>query len=211
MLAFQARGRGRRQVILIFHAVGMLVKRMLQDCRRLMDLSRAYVFRIGGVPVFTGFMLPQSGPFARAWRLFDPSFAPIPHCGRCRCWPRHLHHFFTHHYVRRSRGSRSRRALRSAPEHFKVWRVHRRMPLLVTSFTLVALFVGTGIGTFPPPGSIRVSGGQSLVSTGQARRLIPADDHLLRAGGAPAAAPAGGNSARSRRLRAAEAAAHAGS
>ena len=47
----------------------------LQDRGRLLDLSRADFFRIGGVPLFSGFMYACIGSYlCRAWRLFDFRF-----------------------------------------------------------------------------------------------------------------------------------------
>ena len=100
-------------------------------------------FRIAGVPLFSGFMYSCVGSYiARAWRLFDFRFTHHP-----PRWPR------------------SPSALRSTPIssptilastsasilfvaaallfgptniHFRVWHVHRAMPLLL-GFLLVAL------------------------------------------------------------------------
>ena len=79
--------------------------------------------------------------------------------------------------------------------HFKVWQVHRRMPLLV-GFALVALFIwfAENIGTFTAAWMYpNQRHGWTLVIVRQARRLVPADDHQLRAGGPgePAAGDAG--------------------
>ena len=126
----------------------------VQDLGRLLDLSRGRVLRIGGVPLFTGFMYAAIGSYiARAWRLFDFRFTHHPPLWALCCW-------------------RSASTSTSSPIttfgtpatllfaltallfgrcwiYFKVWRVHRRMPLLV-GFVLVALFIwiAENVGTF---------------------------------------------------------------
>ena len=105
------------------------------------------------MPLFTGFMYAAIGSYiARCWRLFDFRF--MRHLRRVVLVLLALGiyvNFFAHHYVRTRacRCSRSRLCCSAAAGvHFKVWRVHRRMPLLL-GFGLVALFIwfAENIGT----------------------------------------------------------------
>ena len=115
---------------------------------------RCVMIVIGGVPLFTGFMYAAVGSYiARAWRLFDFRFTRHPPLWALSLLALGIYiNFFTHHYLRDAR-----LALFALIAilfgrcwiHFKVWRVHRRMPLLV-GFGLVALFIwlAENIGTF---------------------------------------------------------------
>jgi hypothetical protein len=87
--------------------------------------------------------------------------------------------------------------------HYRVFRFRHRMPLLL-GFLLVALFIwlAENIGTWSRawiyPGQ---ANGWTPVSISEARRLVPADDHFLRAGdaGPPAGSPPARSSAARRR------------
>jgi uncharacterized membrane protein YoaT (DUF817 family) len=110
--------------------------------------------RIGGVPLFTGFMYAAIGSYiARCWRLFDFRFSHHPPLTLLGLLGIGIYlNFFTHHYV-----ADLRLALFAATAllfgrcwvYFKVWRRWRRMPLLL-GFALVALFIwlAENIGTF---------------------------------------------------------------
>ena len=114
----------------------------------------ASFFRIGGVPLFTGFMYAAVGSYiARAWRLFDFRFTRHPPLWALSLVALAIYvNFFAHHYV-----SDVRLVLFALIAllfgrcwvHFKPWRMYRRMPLLV-GFVLVALFIwlAENIGTF---------------------------------------------------------------
>jgi uncharacterized membrane protein YoaT (DUF817 family) len=113
----------------------------------------ASLLRIAGVPLFTGFMYASIGSYiARVWRLFDFRFTHHPGTGATLLLAAAIYvNFFTHHYVVDIRlGLFAATALLFGRTwvHFKVWRVHRRMPLLL-GFLLVALFIwfAENIGT----------------------------------------------------------------
>ena len=105
------------------------------------------------VPLFAGFMYAAVGSFiARIWRLFYFGFTrhpPLPAIGLLSIAI--YANFFAHHYM-----ADMRYLLFVAAGllfgrtwlYFKVWRVHRRMPLLLACFlTAFFLWVAENIGT----------------------------------------------------------------
>jgi uncharacterized membrane protein YoaT (DUF817 family) len=173
MLAFKLETWEEAKVILIFHAVGTVME-IFKTSVGSWIYPESSLFRIGGVPLFTGFMYAAVGSYiARAWRLFDFRFTRHPPLWALSLLALGIYiNFFTHHYLRDAR-----LALFALIAilfgrcwiHFKVWRVHRRMPLLV-GFSLVALFIwlAENIGTFTAawvyPSQRQ---GWSVVSTGK--------------------------------------------
>jgi uncharacterized membrane protein YoaT (DUF817 family) len=112
------------------------------------------LLRLGGVPLFTGFMYAAIGSYiARCWRLFDFRFTHHPPLWAMGLLALGIYvNFFAHHYVIDARlvlFAVTALLLGRCWVHFKVWRVHRRMPLLL-GFALVALFIwlAENIGTF---------------------------------------------------------------
>jgi uncharacterized membrane protein YoaT (DUF817 family) len=114
----------------------------------------ASVLRIGGVPLFTGFMYAAVGSYlARVWRLFDFRFRHHP----AFAWTLGLSiliyiNFFSHYFMVDLRWALF--ALTGALFgrtwiYFRGWREYRRMPLLL-GFFLVALFIwfAENIGTY---------------------------------------------------------------
>jgi uncharacterized membrane protein YoaT (DUF817 family) len=112
------------------------------------------LLRIAGVPLFSGFMYACIGSYiARAWRLFDLRFTHHP--------PRRLAiafslavyaNFFADHFgfdIRLILFILSALLFGPTVIHFRIWRVHRAMPL-VLGFVLVAgfIFLSENIGTF---------------------------------------------------------------
>lgn len=141
------------KVVLIYHAVGTAME-IFKTAVGSWIYPEPSFFRIGGVPLFTGFMYACIGSYiCRAWRLFDFRFSHHP--------PRWAMigvsvaiyvNFFAHHYIVDLRyGLFLLVAILFMRTHiyFKVWRVHRSMPLLL-GLLLVALFIwfSENIGTF---------------------------------------------------------------
>jgi uncharacterized membrane protein YoaT (DUF817 family) len=153
MLAYKLESREEAKVILVFHAVGTVME-IFKTSVGSWIYPEASLFRIGGVPLFAGFMYAAVGSYiARAWRLFDFRFTHHPPLWALSLLALGIYiNFFTHHYL-----TDARLALFAATAvlfgrcwvHFKVWRAHRRMPLLV-GFALVALFIwlAENVGTF---------------------------------------------------------------
>ena len=153
LLACRMETWAEARVILMFHVVGTI-----------MEIFKTYVgswqypgdavLRLGGVPLFTGFMYAAVGSYlARVWRLFDFRFTCHP-----PLWVTVLlslliyTNFFSHHYIADMRWALfGLTALLFARTwvYYRIWRVHRKMPLLL-GFILVALFIwfAENIGTY---------------------------------------------------------------
>jgi len=153
MLAFKLETWEEAKVILIFHLVGTAMEIFKTSVGSWL-YPEASVLRIGGVPLFTGFMYAAIGSYiARAWRLFDFRFTNHPPLWAPVLLALGIYvNFFAHHYVMDARVllfALTALLFGRCWVHFKVWRVHRRMPLLL-GFALVALFIwfAENIGTF---------------------------------------------------------------
>lgn len=148
------------KVILAFHVIGTAME-VHKTAVGSWVYPEASFFHIGGVPLFTGFMYAAVGSYlARVWRLFDFRFARHPSLLAITILSVAIYvNFLTNHSL-----ADMRIALLAATAvlfarttiFFKVWRVHRRMPLLL-GFGLVALFIwfaeniGTVTGTWLYP------------------------------------------------------------
>ena len=126
----------------------------LQDAGRLLDLSGAELLRVGGVPLFSGFMYACIGSYlCRAWRLFDFEFSRHPRrLGLVVLSVAIYLNFFSHHFMPDLRWLLFALAgwlfLRTRV-YFRVWHISRSMPLLL-GLALVSLFIwfSENIGTF---------------------------------------------------------------
>jgi uncharacterized membrane protein YoaT (DUF817 family) len=140
-------------VIFIFHVVGTVME-LFKTAHGSWIYPEPSLLRIGGVPLFTGFMYACVGSYiARIWRLFDVTFVRYP-----PFWTTHILavliyvNFFTHHYVTDIRLGLF--AL-SAVLFGRTWflftpdQTPRRMPLLMGAL-LVSLFIwfAENLGTF---------------------------------------------------------------
>lgn len=141
------------KVILIYHVAGTAME-IFKTAVGSWIYPEASFFRIGGVPLFTGFMYACIGSYiCRAWRLFDFRFSHHPPDWALIAVSLLIYvNFFTHHYIADMRiGLFIIVAVLFARTriYFRVWHVHRSMPLLLGLF-LVALFVwfSENIGTF---------------------------------------------------------------
>lgn len=140
-------------VILIFHAVGTAME-VFKTAHGSWIYPEESVLRIGGVPLFSGFMYAAIGSYiARIWRLMEFRFERYP-----PAWAPWLLalaayvNFFTHHYVVDVRiGLFALSAMIFGPAWcvFTPDRTPRRMPLAL-GFLLVALFIwiAENVGTF---------------------------------------------------------------
>ena len=140
-------------VIQVFHVVGTVME-VFKTAHGSWIYPEPSSLRIGGVPLFSGFMYACIGSYiARVWRLMDFRFVGYP-----PIWPTWVLailaylNFFTHHF-----GPDIRIGLfaASAVLFGRTWvvftpdRTPRRMPLLL-GFVLVALFIwfAENLGTF---------------------------------------------------------------
>lgn len=133
-------------VILVFHALatGMEVFKT-SDAIQSWMYPEAFVFGIGNVPLFAGFMYSAVGSYiARVWRLFDFQFSHYPPLWTCWILAGTIYvNFFSHHFVWDVRWLAIACVFAlfwRVTIYFKVGRRHRRMPLIL-GWGLVALFI----------------------------------------------------------------------
>jgi len=140
-------------VILIFHVVGTAME-VFKIAHGSWSYPEPSVLRLGGVPLFSGFMYGCVGSYmARAIRLFDIRFEHYP--PPWTTWVLALGayvNFFTHHYIWDFRWllfAWSVLIFGRAWFQFTPWLKARRMPMLL-GFFLVALFIwfAENLGTF---------------------------------------------------------------
>lgn len=140
-------------VILVFHVVGTVME-IFKTAHGSWIYPEESLLRIGGVPLFSGFMYACIGSYiARIWRLFDVKFIRYPPLWTT--WTLALLayvNFFTHHYVLDIRGGLFAFSMLI---FWRTWFVFtpdlkpRRMPMLV-GLLLVSLFIwfAENLGTF---------------------------------------------------------------
>jgi uncharacterized membrane protein YoaT (DUF817 family) len=152
MLAFKLETWEEAKVILVFHIVGTVME-LFKTSVGSWIYPEAALFRIGGVPLFSGFMYATIGSYlARCWRLFDFQFTRHPPLWSVYLLSATIYvNFFAHHYVLDVRLGLfvvTAALFARCWVYYKVWHVHRRMPLLLGLF-LVALFIwfAENIGT----------------------------------------------------------------
>ena len=153
LLALRVETMEEARVILLFHVVGTAME-VFKTAAGSWIYPEPSLLRIGGVPLFTGFMYACVGSYiARCWRLFDFRFSGHPGLPALLILSAGIYaNFFAHHYVidlRYLLFAATAFLFRKSVVHFKVWRVHRRMPLLL-GFLLVAFFIylAENVGTF---------------------------------------------------------------
>ena len=144
LIAFRLETLREAKVILIFHIAGTAME-LFKTAAGSWAYPEAALFRIEGVPLFSGFMYAAVGSYmARVTRVFDIRLSAYP-----PLWASYLLaaaiyiNFFAHHFV-----WDMRYALFAAIAvifwrsglHFRVYRRWRRMPLLL-GFLLVTFFI----------------------------------------------------------------------
>lgn len=141
------------RIIAVFHAAGTLME-VFKTAMGSWVYPEPSFLRLAGVPLFTGFMYAAVGSFmVRAWRLFDFHFTRPPPTPWLVALSLAIYvNFFTHHFVADVRVILFVAAavvLGPATIHYRVWHVHRRMPLLCAAL-LAAVFIwlAENIGTF---------------------------------------------------------------
>lgn len=152
MLATRLETWAEARVIFVFHVVGTVME-IFKTAVGSWIYPEPSLLRIGGVPLFTGFMYAAVGSFmTRCWRLFDFKFTRHPPLWTLALLSLAIYvNFFTHHYVADIRLMLfllSAMLLGPCVIHYRVWRVHRRMPMLLAAL-LTALFIwpAENIGT----------------------------------------------------------------
>ncbi len=161
------------RTILVFHVVGTLME-IFKTAMGSWIYPEAAVLRIGGVPLFTGFMYAAVGSYiARAWRLFDLRYTGHPPLLWLMLLAAAVYvNFFSHHFLPDIRLLLFIAVVwlfRRTWVYFRVRSLDLRMPLLL-GFVLIALFiwiaenVGTFAGAWVYPSQ---QGGWSPVSLGK--------------------------------------------
>jgi len=144
----------------VFHIVGTAME-VFKTTIGSWTYPEASVLRIGGVPLFTGFMYAAIGSYlARVWRLFDFRFTHHPAQIYLAALSACIYvNFFSHHFlpdIRYLLILATFLLFRRATVYFRIWKHYRHMPLLL-GFTLVALFIwfaeniGTGMNVWRYP------------------------------------------------------------
>lgn len=153
LLATRLETLDEAKVILIYHVVGTIME-IFKTSVGSWIYPEPSIFRIAGVPLFTGFMYACIGSYlCRAWRLFDFRFTHHPPVWALVVLSLAIYvNFFAHHYtvdIRILLFAAAALLFGRTTVHFKVWRVYRSMPLLL-GLVLVALFIWftENIGTF---------------------------------------------------------------
>ncbi|MEP7042919.1 MAG: DUF817 domain-containing protein [Dokdonella sp.] len=132
------------KVILIYHAIGTAMEVFKTDVGSWI-YPEAAIFRIGGVPLFSGFMYASIGSYiTRCWRLFEFRLTHHPPLWALGLLALAIYtNFYTHHRfvdLRIVLFGASALLFGRCRVHYRIWHVHRRMPLLLGLF-LVALFI----------------------------------------------------------------------
>ncbi len=153
MLILRLETLGEAKVILAFHAVGTVME-LFKTAHGSWFYPEPSVLRIGGVPLFSGFMYAAVGSYlARVNRIFDFRFShyPSPFPASLLGIAIYLN-FFAHHWlpdVRVALFAAMAVLFWRTRVWFRVWRSDRWMPLLL-GWLLVALFIwlAENIATF---------------------------------------------------------------
>ncbi|WP_095011154.1 DUF817 domain-containing protein [Tsuneonella mangrovi] len=153
MLGFRLETWSEAKVILAFHIVGTVME-LFKTAHGSWIYPEPSLLRIGGVPLFSGFMYAAVGSYiARVWRIFDFRFSHYPPLWTTWILGVAIYiNFFAHHWLPDIRlGLFAAMFVLFARTRvwFSVWRQPRWMPLLV-GWLLVALFIwfAENLGTF---------------------------------------------------------------
>lgn len=144
MLALRLETWDEARVIFVFHVVGTIME-IFKTANGSWIYPEPSILRIGGVPLFTGFMYGAVGSYiARVWRIFDFRFSRYPPLWTTWILAIAVYvNFFAHHWLPDIRyllfGVMVLLFVRTKV-WFRVWRDYRWMPLLV-GWLLVALFI----------------------------------------------------------------------
>lgn len=144
MLALRLETLEEAKVILAFHVVGTVME-LFKTALGSWEYPEAALLRIGGVPLFSGFMYAAVGSYiARIWRIFDFRFTRYPREAVAIALAVAIYvNFFAHHWlpdVRLALFALLGLCFARTRIWFRVWREDRWMPLLLGWF-LVALFI----------------------------------------------------------------------
>ncbi|MEL6830740.1 MAG: DUF817 domain-containing protein [Pseudomonadota bacterium] len=140
-------------VILVFHLVGTAMEVFKTDVGSWV-YPEENVLRIGGVPLFSGFMYAAVGSYlARATRVFDFTWDHYPNRLATLGLSVLIYvNFFSHHWIYDFRWwlfAIAGLLFWRTHVHFRVWRWRHQMPLLI-GFLLISVFlwIAENIGTY---------------------------------------------------------------
>lgn len=152
MIVFRLETLEEVKVILVFHVVGTVME-VFKTAVGSWIYPEAAIFRIEGVPLFSGFMYAAVGSYlARVSRIFDFQFTNYPPLWATVILAAAIYlNFFTHHYFIDLRLVLFAFVLvlyGRTTVHYRVFRYRLWMPLII-GFVLVALFIwfAENIGT----------------------------------------------------------------
>lgn len=153
LLVFKLETIAEAKVILIFHIVGTVME-IFKTSVGSWIYPEPSIFRIGGVPLFSGFMYAAVGSYlARVTRILDMRYSNYPPLWATMLLALAIYaNFFTHHFVidlRYALIAITAVLFLRTTVHYRVFRFRHRMPLLL-GFLLVALFIwfAENIGTW---------------------------------------------------------------
>ncbi|TNE66649.1 MAG: DUF817 domain-containing protein [Alphaproteobacteria bacterium] len=153
LLAFRLESLDEAKVIFIFHVVGTGMEYFKTGVGSWI-YPEENLFRLGGVPLFSGFMYASIGSYlARIWRAQDFRYSGYPPNWQPLVLGLLIYvNFFSHHYLpdmRYALFGLTVLIFRRAVIYFTPWRIRCRMPVLLALF-LGAFFiwVAENVGTF---------------------------------------------------------------
>lgn len=153
MLCFRLETLEEAKVIFIFHVTGTLME-LFKTQAGSWNYPEAAFFRIGNVPLFSGFMYAAVGSYmARITRIFDMRYSNFPPARQAFLLATAIYvNFFAHHFVPDCRNLLfllTGAMFGQCTVYFRPHQTTRHMPLLL-GFALVALFIwlGENIGSF---------------------------------------------------------------
>ena len=144
MLLFGLETIDEAKVILVYHVVGTVME-VFKTAAGSWIYPEEALFRIAGVPLFSGFMYAAIGSYiARCFRMFDFQFSNYPRSSAPIGLAVAIYiNFFSHHFIVDMRVALLVSVVaifgRTAV-HYRVYRFRHRMPLVV-GFLLVSLFI----------------------------------------------------------------------
>jgi uncharacterized membrane protein YoaT (DUF817 family) len=151
LLGFESLGEAG--VIFLFHIVGTAME-LFKTAHGSWVYPEAAFFRIGGVPLFTGFMYACVGSYMmRAWALFDFRFARHPPLWQVGALATAIYvNFFAHHYapdMRIALFAASGAIFWRTTIYYRIHHSWRTMPLLLAAFLAAGfIWIAENIATF---------------------------------------------------------------
>jgi uncharacterized membrane protein YoaT (DUF817 family) len=153
MIVCKLETREEAVAILVFHAVGTLME-LFKTAVGSWHYPEPSLLRIGGVPLFTGFMYAAVGSYiARAWRLFDFHFTRYPPIWATVALAVAIYvNFFAHHFIMDVRMLLFGAFFVLYGRTWIYYRVHRRwrrMPVLVSTLLVASfIWIAENVGTY---------------------------------------------------------------